>query len=89
MATKDEVEAAKRDVELRRQKVQGWEVYFQFALGKIVGVLSTTDGVLELLDPDIVPIDTPQPGTVLVVGLTYLLGKNVLKFVSKAGNLLK
>jgi len=88
MATKEELENIKRQVEirklLRKEKITGWGDYVGFWSSKIVGAGMSVVGGLEIFDPSFIAAVIPHPEYSLGGGLALFAGKGILNLVIKA-----
>ncbi|MFL5381047.1 MAG: hypothetical protein ACJ8GN_00850 [Longimicrobiaceae bacterium] len=87
MATKNDLEDAKREEQIKKIKRQGKlaaaNEYISFAVSKMLGVGGLGLGGLELLDPSITPLSLSHPTWVAGAGVALLTGKTVLSLIAK------
>jgi hypothetical protein len=93
MATKQELDAAKRDRELRKQqrlaRLDDWNAYSEFAVSKILGAGGLFIGGLEVIDPNLLPLVLKHPEWYAAGGIALLTGRSVLRIVAKIPELFK
>lgn len=81
----EEIQAVSRARRIRQIKrnarLNAIDDYIGFAVVKLSGLGSTLCGVLELLNPDLLLIET-EPGTLLGVGVSLLAGRKAVNFVA-------
>lgn len=86
MASKEELDAVKRDLEIkelqRKAKIASWTEYLSFAVSKTSGLGAAVLGGLDILNPSLIP-HIPHPEAFLGSGLALLAGKSVLNLLSK------
>lgn len=93
MATKDDVENAKREREIRKIKrsivVDDINAYTEVVVSKGLGIFGLGVGGLEWIDPSLLDIALQRPEWFAGVGAALLAGKSVLKAVAKINSALE
>lgn len=86
MASKNELEAAKRErdiIEIRtKAKIAAWNQYISFGTSKVAGLTAIVCGGLDVLNPNVIP-HIPHPEYLLGGGFALLTGKSMVSFFSK------
>lgn len=91
-AERPDVSTARREAEIRRinrrEQLGTIDDYVSFFTAKALGASGLAIGGLELLAPDVLPIALSQPSWVAAIGLALLTGKNIIKLISAADDIL-
>jgi hypothetical protein len=81
MITKEEFEAAKRELNIgqlkRRETLAAWNEYTGFFISKLCGLVAAICGGLDLIYPSLIP-HIPHPEMFLGTGLAILTGKTLI-----------
>lgn len=85
--TKSDVESVKYQEQIRSLERHGrlvaWNDYIGFVVSKLLGLSGLVIGGLEILDPNLLPINLENPKIVAGIGLALLTGKSIVSLIAK------
>jgi hypothetical protein len=91
MTTKADVEDARNEAEIRRirriENLRAIDAWTAVITSKCLGIGGLIVGGAEMLVPNALPFVLPQPSWVAAIGLALLTGKNLVKIVAAAGDI--